>query len=51
MMRHTPPDEESRKLDIHACKADMNIKFPVFLVGSKAVIQKRACYLSVISLK
>jgi hypothetical protein len=33
----TPPDEESRKFDIHACFAGMNIKFPFFLVGSKSV--------------
>jgi hypothetical protein len=36
-----PPDEESRKFDIHACFAGMNIKFRFFLVGNKAVIQIR----------
>jgi hypothetical protein len=30
MIWHTPPDEESRKFDIHACFAGMNIKFPFF---------------------
>jgi hypothetical protein len=28
----TPPDGESRKFDIHACEASMNIKFPVFFL-------------------
>jgi hypothetical protein len=34
----TPPEEESRKFDIHACEAGMNIKFPFFLVDRKRVI-------------
>jgi hypothetical protein len=25
-----PPAEESRKFDVHACEAGMNIKFPGF---------------------
>jgi hypothetical protein len=30
-----PPDEESRKFDIHACEAGMNIKFPFFSCGQQ----------------
>jgi hypothetical protein len=36
MMRHTPPDQESRKFDIHACFAGMNIKFPFFSCGQQS---------------
>jgi hypothetical protein len=30
------PVEESRKFDVHACKAGMNIKFPGFSCGSRS---------------
>jgi hypothetical protein len=36
MMWHTPPDEGRRKLDIHACYAGMNIKFPFFSCGQQS---------------
>jgi hypothetical protein len=32
----TPPDEKSRKFDIHACEAGMNIKFPFFSCGQQS---------------
>jgi hypothetical protein len=27
-VRHRPSAEETRKFDVHACEAGMNIKFP-----------------------
>jgi hypothetical protein len=38
--RHMPPAEESRKFDIHACEAGMNIKFPGFSCGLTTEIPK-----------
>jgi hypothetical protein len=36
VVRHMPPAEESRKFDVHACEAGMNIKFPgIFLWTAK----------------
>jgi hypothetical protein len=36
VVRHMPPAEESRKFDVHACEAGMNIKFPGFSCGPRS---------------
>jgi hypothetical protein len=41
MMWHTPPAEESRKYDIHACEAGMNIIFPFFSCGQQNIHQRQ----------